>query len=240
MLLTLCFCGSFLYAQDVFNRPQAPTGFTEDLRTMDFVQRNVMSRLRLTKPGGANENVIGSAYLNENFKRGGIFYNKTLIGEYLLRYNVYNEEFEVLNTDKTKSAVNKTSEIYVTIENDVYIFKYYMEDDGKSKFGYFKVLSENKDDKCILLKKDKKLLSESRKAITSFDVTRPARFADSEAYYLLFEDKEIIKIRQQNGYISRFFKKRGIDVKSYLQENNLNVKNTDDLKKVVAYCNSLL
>lgn len=233
-----CFYGFCLHAQDVFNRPQAPTSFTEDLRAIDFIQRNVISQVRLADTDNAKAaEIIGSAYLEEGFTPGNVYYNTTHIGEYLLRYNVYGEEFEILNPDNTKSAVAKTSEVYVVIEGKKYVFKYFL-DDENSRFGYFEVISDN--GYYTLLRKDKKILSESRKAITSFDVSRPARFVDTEAYYLLIDDKEIVKVRPQNGYVTRLFKKRGIAVKSFLKENNLNVKHIEDFKKVIAYCNSLL
>ncbi|MCB0374522.1 MAG: hypothetical protein KDD04_01230 [Sinomicrobium sp.] len=241
LIIILSFFGGCLYAQDVFNRPQPPTSFTEDLRAIDFIQRNVLSQIRTSGPNAIeNDEIMGSAYLEDQFKAGTVFYNDTRIGDYLLRYNVYGEEFEVLNDDTTKSAVNKTSEVHVTVGIKNYVFKYFTDDDEKSRFGYFEVLSDAGNSHCTLLRKNKKLLSESRRAVTSFDVTRPARFVDTETYYLLFDDKEIVKIRLQNSYISRFFKKRGIDVKTFLKENDLNVKNVEDLKKVIHHCDSLL
>lgn len=239
LTIILCGFGFCVQAQDVFNRPQAPTRFTEDLRAIDFIQRNVLSQARaLGTQTNENVKIVGSPYLEEDFKNGSVFYDDTHLGDYLMRYNVYGEEFEVLSSDDSKNAINKTSEVYITVEDKKYIFKYFLDDD-KSRFGYFEVLTEN-NEHCILLKKPKKILSESRKAVTSFDVSRPARFVDTEAYYLLFDDKEIVKIRLQNGFISRFFKKKGIEIKSFLKENNLNVKDPEDLKTVINHCNSLL
>lgn len=240
IIITMLCYGFCLHAQDVFNRPQAPTNFTEDIRAIDFVQRNVLSQARSLNTITEDEGIVGSAYLEKEFKEGHIFYNKTRIGTYKLRYNIYGEEFEVLNADLTKSVVSKTSEVNIKVNDKKYIFKYYLEDDERSKFGYFEVVSDPDQTACILLKKNKKILSESRKAVTSFDVSRPARFVNTEAYYLLFDDKEIVKVRLQNGYISRFFKKRGVDVKSFLKEKNLSVKHTEDLKKVIDYYNAAL
>ena len=239
-VLITCFYGFCLSAQDVFNRPQAPTSFTEDIRTIDFIQRNVISQIRPSDTNNAETvEILGSAYLIEEFKNGAIFYNTTPIGEYLLRYNVYGEEFEILSPDDTKSAVAKTSEVAIQIEGKKYVFKYFLDDDERSRFGYFEVISTTDKGHYTLLKKNKKILTESRKAVTSFDVNRPARFVDTEAYYLLIDDKEIVKIRPQNGYVSRFFKKRGVTVKSFLKEHNYNVKHIEDLKEVIQYCNSV-
>lgn len=241
LIIILCICGFTIHAQDVFNRQLAPTTYTESLRNSEFIQNNVINRARNLNTSTVEErDIIGSAYLEEGFKEGQVFYNDTNIGDYLLRYNVYGEEFEILNLDETKSAVSKTSEVNITIRDKKYVFKYYLDDDERSKFGYFEVLSNPNNKECILLKKNKKLFSESRKAVTSFDINRPARFVSTESYYLLFSDKEIAKIRLQNGYITRFFKKRGADVKSFIKENELNVKNIEDLKKVVDYYNTTL
>ncbi len=237
LILTLCFCGFYMNAQDVFNRQLPPTAFTEDIRAIKLAQQHIMDKAR--SKGSVikeDEKIVGTAYLEKGFQPGQVFYNETSIGDYLLRYNVYNEEFEILNTDESMSAVSKTSEVNVKVGLKKYVFKYYKEDDGRSKFGYFEVMS-NMSDKAILLKKNKKLFSESRKAVTSFDVNRPARFVTMETYYLLFSDKEIVKIRLQNSFINRFFKKRGVNVKSFIRENMLDVKDISDLKKVIDYYN---
>lgn len=40
--------------------------------------------------------------------------------------------------------------------------------------------------------------------------------------------------------MQRIFKKRGVDIKPFLKENDLNVKKIEDFKKVVNYYNTVL
>ncbi|MGS2764972.1 hypothetical protein [Sinomicrobium sp. M5D2P9] len=225
-----------LYPQDPSNRAQPANRFTEDLRVIEYAQQVI----RKIDPSRHNRTtatkITGSAYLDENFAPGIIYYRDKALGEHMLRYNIYAEEFELKKED-TIHAVAAASDIEIVLNKRKFIFKYYKNRDVK-EFGYFEVVSKN--EKCTLLKKYRKVLTESKPAVTSFDVDVPARFVDLEDFFVLFGDEEIVEIKSKNNYVIKLFKARGADIKLYIRENNLNVKESEDLINVIEYCNSLL
>lgn len=227
---------STLYSQDPSNRAQPANRFTEDLRVIDYVRKTI----RNIDPSVNNTNntpeITGSAYLNEHFMSGVVYYRDTVLGKHPLRYNVYAEEFE-LKKDTTVHTVTKTSDVEIVMNDRKFIFKYYLNENVR-EFGYFEVISENK--KCTLLKKYRKVLTEAKPAVTSFDVDVPARFVDMEDFFILFGDEEITELKPSNKNIVKLFKTRDINIKPYLRKNDLNVKKSKDLIQVIAYCNTLL
>lgn len=223
-------------AQDVFNRAQPANSFSEDLRIINYTQQ-ILQKTDPSKYRKKNTaRITGTAYLMENFTPGTIYYRDTIIGKYPLRYNIYAEEFELKKED-TIHAVATASDIEIVLNKRKFVFKYYKNRDVE-EFGYFEVASEN--EKCTLLKKYRKVFTESKSAVTSFDVDVPARFVNLEDFFVLFGDEEIVEVKPKNKYVIKLFKARGVDIKPYIRENNLNVKELEDLINVVEYCNSLL
>lgn len=233
---TVLFFMSTLYAQDPSNKARPANRFTEDLRVIDYIQR-VIRTIDPSKYGqGTTSEITGSPYLNNKFVPGVVSYRDTILGEYPLRYNVYAEEFELKKGD-TVNAIAKTSEVKINLNGRKFIFKYY-KNKNVNEFGYFEIISEN--EKCTLLKKYRKALTEFKPAVTSFDVDVPARFVDLEDFFILFGNKEITALKPSNKNIVKLFRTKGIDIKPFLRENNLNIKTSTDLIRVVEYCNTLL
>ena len=214
--------------------PQAATAFTEDLRGIEQIKR-VVDKAGVSGIDRFNElGVTGTAYLYEDFKPGKIFFNGKDKGNFMLRYNIYAEEFETLEENNVNSVVLKTSEVTVMMDDKMYIFKYYLNNDRK-EFGYFQV--EQEMGKISLLRKYRKVVQEGKKAITSFDVTRPNRLVDLQDYFVMVDNNEIFQVKQSNGKLSKAAKEFGVNLKSYLKENDLNVKNDEDFLKVLSYIN---
>ncbi|NER14302.1 hypothetical protein GWK08_12690 [Leptobacterium flavescens] len=214
---------------------QDPTLFTEGNRLTQYIKENIIDK---ADPSAQrfqlSTRFIGTAYMEEDFKPGNIYFNNEDKGAYMLRYNIFSEEFETLEADGSNSIVLKTSEVKVNMDGKNYIFKYYLNNDRK-EFGYFQVIKEYGT--ITLLRKYRKLVQEGKRAITSFDVTRPNRLVDREDYFIMINDNEIFQIKESNNKLSRAFKSRGVNLKPYLKENELNVRNEEDLLKALSYVN---
>ncbi|MGS2740222.1 hypothetical protein [Sinomicrobium sp. M5D2P17] len=222
-------------AQDVFNRAQPANRFTEDLRVINQTQEI----LRRVHPSENNKNkttdIVGTAYMDENFALGTIYYRDTIIGKYPLRYNVYAEEFELLHDNDTYS-VSKSSDVKIICNGRIFLYRFYLNKNIR-EFGYFEIIVPN--DSCVLLKKHRKILTESRPAITSFDVDVSARFVNMEDFFILLNNKEILEIKPKNSAIIKLFRTKGINLKPYLRENNLNIKRISDLTRVIGHVETL-
>ncbi|NER14301.1 hypothetical protein GWK08_12685 [Leptobacterium flavescens] len=234
-LLVGAFC---LNAQNPTGRftPQAATAFTEDLRTIEQIKR-VVGQAGSGIDRFNELGVTGTAYLYEDFKPGNIFFNDKDKGRFMLRYNIYAEEFETLEDDGSNSIVLKTSEVSLVMDGMKYIFKYYLNDDRK-EFGYFQIVEEL--GRITLLRKYRKVVQEGKKAITSFDVTRPNRLVDLDNYFIMIDNNEIYLTKLTNSKLAAVFKELGVKLKPYLKDNKLNVKNQEDFLKALKYANDQL
>lgn len=218
--------------------PQAPTTFTENLREAENM-KNVISQARgASGVDRFNElGVTGTAYLNDDFMPGNIYLNGKDKGPYMLRYNIYAEEFETLEDNGENSIVLKTSEVSIMMDGSMYIFKYYLNNDRK-EFGYFQVVEET--GKITLLRKYRKVVQEGKKAVTSFDVNRANRLVDLDDLFIMIDNNEIILIKKSNAKFAKALKEYDVNLKSYLKENKLNIKNEDHLLQAIAYFNEQL
>lgn len=239
LLILMFACMTLGYGQhpDVFVRPLPATFFSEDVRTIlvmkDIVNGKVNS-IQLTK----NNEYIGTPYEAERFKPGTVYYKGVKKGDFMLRYNIFAEEFEVQvlsDGNEGYSTIQKSSDISITMDGKDYIYKFYVVDETQ-QFGYFEVIKEL--EKTTLLKKFRKLVQEGKTAVTSFDVNRPSRLVDREGYFVLIGDRRVVEVKQSNNQLAKTFKKYGVDVKEYLKKNNLNVKERGDLIEAVAYIDS--
>lgn len=183
----------------------------------------------------SNKQFVGTPYLFEEFKPGTLYFKGQKKGSYMLRYNVYEEAFETQNTSSNNNSYNQVTEnsdIEVEMDGKRYLYKYYTVDNVQ-QFGYFEVVNELK--KVKLLKKNRKLIQEAKTAVTSFDVTRPSRLVNKEGFFILIGDKKVVEVKQSNKQIAKTFEEFNINIKNFLKENKLNVKNSDDLAQVLTY-----
>lgn len=226
-------------SQDVFNRPQPPTAYTEDLRTINIMQ-DIVNRGGNPNNFTVEQKYVGSPFQSEEYKPGSVYLNGQKKGDFMLRYNVFAEVFEIQTLSNEKDAtdlVHKNTNISVVMDGKRYVYKYYLAD-GVQQFGYFEVVKEL--EKVTLLKKQRKLIQEGKAAKTSFDINRPSRLIDKEGYYIALKNGKIIEIKQNNKALAKIFDEYNIDLLKYLNDNNLNVKNTGDLELAVAYVNDNL
>ena len=182
--------------------------------------------------------IEGSPYLNENFSFGSISSFKQ---KFSIRYNIYNDIFEVRQGKDSIINLNKRNTSYV-ISYEGLDFKsfYYLPEKKDSKtYEYFAILT-NKNDSIVLLKKYNKTFTEKRKATTSYGSDKPARFSKSpiETYFIKINDS-IIEIRLKAKDLYSLFPEKQIVLKNYIKKNKLKFKDEKDLIKAINYINTL-
>ena len=112
---------------------------------------------------------VGSAYENEDFLPGKVFYNEEELGEVHYRLNAYNDEIELKKTslDEEKPlALVKNEEVKIVTKNDEIVFRTFIDEKGKSSEGYLSIL--DKGDNYILYRRVYKKFSEPNKFLKRF------------------------------------------------------------------------
>lgn len=178
--------------------------------------------------------VQGSAYFDTIYQSGKIIMNGKALAPSLMRYNAYTDEFELNNGQ----AVPKDEEIKVDLGNNMYRFMNYMDKGGhKREKGY--LISLNEGNVVLFLKTRKKYIKASVPK-TGFDSYEEAKFKNDLGYYLLKKDRTIaeeIKLNKKN--ILKEIDNGSDDLKKYISDNNLDLKEEKDAVRVLDFYNSL-
>ena len=148
---------------------------------------------------------VGSAYENEDFQPGKVYYNDEELGEVNYRLNAYNNEIELKDTslDEEKPlALIKNEEVKIITANGEIVFRTFLDDKGKPSEGYLSLLE--KRDSYILYKRIYKKFSEPKPAANSMVSPIPSRFTDYVAYY--YQQNELEQIIEIPMKINKFLK----------------------------------
>ena len=184
----------------------------------------------------SNENnlddIVGSAYMNDEFQSGVIFKNSKSDGSWFIRYNAYNDEMEIskdINSTSSAEALLKTSDIYCVIGEDKYVFKKYVNESNSNEEGYLREVFSG--EKYEIYVRDLKKFKEGTKAKTSLESDTPPKF--SYKYKILIAKKnntpQTIKLKSKK-IINSLFKE---DKKLFLK-NNPSVRKINTLSKFIS------
>jgi hypothetical protein len=187
--------------------------------------------VRDSKLNSTIENVDykGSPYLYENFVPGTLKINKEVFNV-SIRYNAYQDEFEMKNAKDEIVAVLKKSDVDVQMGNQIYKLLNY-----NNKLTYFEILSDGVNMR--LLKKDIKKFMEAKEAENSYSSAKPAKFVLETNYYLQ-SNNSITPVKLNKKSILAQFDKKA-EVTKFIKLNKLRLKTEDDIKKLLIYYNTL-
>tara|TARA_B100001057_G_scaffold259503_1_gene259693 strand:- start:1150 stop:1740 length:591 start_codon:yes stop_codon:yes gene_type:complete len=175
--------------------------------------------------------IVGSAYMNDEFQSGVIFKNSESDGSWFIRYNAYNDEMEIskdINSTSSAEALLKTSEISCVIGKDKYVYKNYTDESSSEKEGYLReVFNGNKYEVYV---RDSKKFKEGTKAKTTLENDTPAKF--SYKYKILIAKKNnkpiIIKLKSKK-IINALLE---VDKRLFLKKNP-SIRKINDLSKFI-------
>lgn len=180
---------------------------------------------------GLPKQVSGSPYVNEEFLPGTI----TADGESynaLIRYNGYQDYFEVQNPDGSKKTILRRPSIQISIGNDHYEVRDYVKENSIRK-GYFKVIEAGRNQ---LLLRQKIQFKDAVVATSSYERDEIASLRPDFQYYLKKGDRPAVKIRlSKREFINRFEKKSKI--KSFIKNNDLRLKKESEVVELLRYLN---
>ena len=182
----------------------------------------------------------GTPYGNPIFLLGKIYENnKVVASNYALRYNAMTDEIEVKKTlyveDDEIKALTKSSELYVKIMNEMYVYVESNEVIGNA--GYFHVLHVGNN--YNLYKKVLKKYYPAKKAQTSFEKDVAAKFADRSIYYLVTQDGVFQEFPSSKSKKLKLFGSKQAEMKKYAKKAKLDPNDEYDLLKIVKYYDSL-
>ena len=221
------FCFNPMYAQQAYSA-------TPETGIMNFVTSNTEIESSKTK---------GTPYLNEEFVHGEVIVNDKveLIGK--MRYNAYNNEVEILDDISKDSYFSLLKRAYIRTEigGKKYVIYTYQDADGSVRTSYFMDLN-NGDVK--LLFKPEAILKQARRPSTSYEKYVPPTYVWNSSYYILNQsnsdaENHAKKIRLTKKNILNVTGAKKEEMKEYVKENNLNLRQEKDVISFLDYFNTL-
>ncbi|WP_204346174.1 hypothetical protein [Psychroserpens algicola] len=191
--------------------------------------------------------IKGSPYLNESFKDGQYFLNGKSQGHFYIRYNVYNDQIEILTDVSPENFNSKTPkyDAFLKSNNSKIILDgktiksyYYNDDNGNTTNSYF--IEVNTTDKYTLLVRKRCVLTPAEKAATPNQADRAARFTIYDDYYMLDKNEQYPrKIEPKQRKLLKTFPAKADALKDYIKKERINLKEEDDLIKLTNYMSTI-
>lgn len=175
------------------------------------------------------DDIEGTVYLDESFKKGYIHYRYKPYGEYLLRYDAFNDEVELKRGEgNIVEALHKNEAISCRIQEEKFNYLSYKVFSKETKKGYLITLFEGK--KYTLYIRNAKIFKEGKPAKTSLQNSFPPRFLDEQAYFVSVGSGMPYQIKTSRKELLKLVE---ADVKgqlqTFLKEKNLHLKERDHL-----------
>jgi len=150
-----------------------------------------------------------------------------------LRYNIVNNQIEAMKDKQIVGITNVNKIDYITI-NGIH-YEYINTEDGENYI--FQVLINGG---CKLLKKYQCTFSPANYNVSMDAGHKTPYYTKSHNLYIQITDNTPIKIKKSSKSILKAIGDKKDELKKYIKDNKLSMKNELDIKKVVNYYNILL
>ena len=149
-----------------------------------------------------------------------------------LRYNIYEDQMEFVKDDNIFYLQKDIDRVIKFADNTKYTVKEWK---GNSQF--FLIHEEGKN---MLLAKQTVKFVPAEEPETGYDARKPADFKRrKDMLFLAKEGQELVEIPRKKKSFYGVFGDKASDIKSYVKKNKLGYKKAKDLKKIIAYYNTL-
>lgn len=183
--------------------------------------------------------IKGSPYDSEVFLLGSIFQAEQLVEKNAyLRYNIFSNEIEIKKNlnDQEYNALVRNSDMIIKIGMDVFVLVPFEGSDEKG--AYFKIISSGAH--LDLYKRSSVEYTPRTFPKTSYDREKPAKFTRTDTYYLMLKDGNFVEMPKKKSKLLKIMKRNEAEVKDFIKVNHINLKEENDLIKLVKFYNSLL
>jgi len=203
--------------------------------------RNAISDIsdvfRYKNPNSNYKNYEGDPYLNNDFILGTINNtNEQKIYSFQIRYNIYEDKIEIQKEDKSIVYLAKENYFDVLTLGKKFILKTY-EVKGENNEGYLELLL-NKNN-IELYKKHTKTLIPAKKAKSSYEEDKLARFNSSESFYYKLGNSKIILLPKSKKDFLKSFSDKSNDIANFMKDNKLRKSKKEDLIKILEHYSTL-
>lgn len=194
-----------------------------------------MKRMYYGHENWAVSEVQGSPYLDKEYKMGTILTDgDVLYKDIPLRYNCYDDLIEFKKDNLSYNLEPKTIVKRAEFGGQVFVCKDF-ESNGETGKSYFELLVEGKASLCVRYT-IKFFEGEPTKGYAD---AKPPRFDDFEKFFYISLNNSPAKKILNNKKLVEILDDKKAEIESYISKQKFSTKKVEDLKKIVAYYNSL-
>lgn len=184
----------------------------------------------------------GSPYYNRDFMFGELELQNGAKMNGLFRYNIYNQEFEVIVKKDTLIVSEPTKVKTINFAGKSFIYSLILEKKGGDSYisgAYFETLNNGN---CKLLIKRKINLRENKYVdyYAGGGGDGSQRYIPEKSYYIkISEDKPAIKLKRKNKFVVELFPNHQTEIEKFIADNDLNIRKDKELLKIIEFYNQL-
>ena len=185
-----------------------------------------------------NNDIKGTPYLNKTFENGQIIFSNGNSYMAMMRLNIGNQKFEILNTENKVTEINLDNNTKVLLNNKTYSL-HSIKINGVQTIV---LLDEcNIDFRYKLYYYPKKNVEIPKKPNTpapssGFEKSEMPEWKNYSAFYLFFNDK-YYEIPNSHKKMANLEILKDFDYKTYRKKNKLNLKDRESLSQLVNHLN---
>jgi hypothetical protein len=186
--------------------------------------------------------IEGSAYFEEEFRKGTVYYNGEIMGSPYLRYDAHADEIQIKKTllpEESYGALLKSSALWCVIGNHKVTYRSLKTAKGEVLTGYVQTLVSS--GKYLLFVRKAKIYQEGREAPTSLTAAIKSKFIDDVDYYFgtTSSEQAIEMGKKKKELVQLFDEADRAAIKSFIKKKLLKLNEESDLITLFYYANSL-
>ncbi len=184
------------------------------------------------------ESVEGSPYLSDQYVPSKIFFkgqSKPLKAE--LRYNAYSDNFEFVRNGRPMVISNESDIDSVAYRGEDFVYTTFRNEADEQAKGFLARLVKGK---CSLYKLYTREFYQAEQAETGYDEAEPPRFEAEDPTYLIELENDKMPHPIKSFWRSRFLNYFGDlepELKDYIKDQNIRLRQEEDLVRFLRYYN---
>lgn len=205
----------------------------------------IFAQMRQVKDIKSDLPTVGSVYIDDSFRPCKIYYKDEFVGNFYYRHNSFNDEIEIKDTpyadDNDVSSLMAMRQLRLVDESDQseVSLQVYNSKEGTLRNGYLYQLQDGP--KYSLFFKNNVKFTEGTHPVTSMTRPTPNKFSHFVEYYIKKDGAETANYvsKKKGQFLSILDEDIRSQVRDYLNEEKLSLKDEADLTKILAYINSI-
>ena len=183
------------------------------------------------------KDIQGSPFLMDYWSKGSVTTKEAVITDLNMMYNEVNDQllFKVKEGDNEK-LLDLIKEFTIVDKDRGNVKRKFLAGFAPTKYSNDKTFFESLTvGKAKLLKKNSKIISENKE----YSGKTARTVVANTNYYIALEDNVPVKIALNEKSIAQLLDFKGPDINQYIKSNQLNLKQEEDLIKLINYYNTL-